>query len=186
MNPWRNLLPTSVEVGGQEYEIRSDYRAILDICVALNDPELSDKERAYIALDIFYPDFENIPEEHLQESINKCMDFINGDGPKNPGKSPRVVSWDQDFPLIVAPINRVMGCEIRASEYLHWFTFLAAYQEIGDCTFAQVVRIRDQKARGKNLDKQDREWYRRNRHLVDFETKYTSSEKDLLKEWGGV
>ena len=41
-SPWNQYLPTSVNVSGKEYNIRSDYRAILDICTALNDPELSD------------------------------------------------------------------------------------------------------------------------------------------------
>lgn len=186
MNQWKNLLPTSVEVGSAKYEIRSDYRAALDICAVLNDPELDDRERAYTILDIFYPAFKTIPEEHFQEAIERCLKFINGDGPQNPGKPPKLVDWEQDFTLIVAPINRVTGQEIRAIDYLHWWTFLAAYQEIGDCTFAQVVRIRDHLARGKKLDKQDQEWYKRNRHLVDFERKYTSADEALLKEWGGA
>lgn len=186
MNPWSELLPTSVEIDGAEYEIRSDYRAALDICAALDNPELDEKERAYVVLDIFYPAFENMPEAHYQEAVNRCMDFINGPGPKNLGKSPKVVDWTQDFPLIVGPVNRILGQEVRAAEYIHWHTFLAAYGEIGDCTFAQVVRIRDRKSRGKKLDKQDQEWYNRNRHLVDFERKYTSADEALLKEWGGT
>lgn len=186
MTPWSGLLPTSVEVDGSTYEIRSDFRAALDICVALNDPDLTEQERAYTVLDIFYPAFQDMPEEHYQEAKNQCLDFIGGGGPKNPGKTPKVIDWEQDFPLIVAPINRVTGKEIRSTEYLHWWTFLAAYQEIGDCTFAQVVRIRDHLARGKKLDKQDQEWYRRNRHLVDFKRKYTSADEELLKMWGGA
>ena len=31
-------LPTSLEVSGEIYEIRSDYRYALDILIALNDP----------------------------------------------------------------------------------------------------------------------------------------------------
>lgn len=186
MNPLDSLLPTSVEIGGAEYEIRSDYRAALDICAALNDSELDDQERAYVALDIFYPAFEDMPLEHYQEAVARCLDFISGPGPKNPGKSPKVVDWAQDFPLIVGPVNRIFGQEVRAAEYIHWHTFLAAYGEIGDCTFAQVVRIRDHLARGKKLDKQDREWYNRNRYLVDFQRKYTSTDEALLKEWGGA
>ena len=42
-------LPKTVIVGGREYSIRSDYRAILDICEALTDPELSSEERAELA-----------------------------------------------------------------------------------------------------------------------------------------
>ena len=125
-------------------------------------------------------------EKDMEEAIDRCMWFINGgDGPQKTGKSPRLVDWEQDFTLIVGPVNRVLGREIRADVPLHWFTFLAAYGEVGDCTFAQVVRIRDHLARGKKLDKSDREWYNHNRHLVDFQRKYTSEDDELVKEWGG-
>ena len=49
--------------------------------------------------------------------------------------------------------NRVLGQEVRAAKYMHWWTFLAAYQEIGECTFAQIVRIRDRLARGPGSDR---------------------------------
>ena len=54
--PWQGLLPTSLEVGGAVYAIRSDYRAALDICTALSDPELAGRERAAVLLEILYPD----------------------------------------------------------------------------------------------------------------------------------
>lgn len=184
--PWRELLPTSVEIGGAEYEIRSDYRAILDVCAAISDPELDGQERVVALLNIFYPNLFEMPQDYYQEAVQKCLRFINGGTEEHKGRSPRLVDWEQDFPYIVAPINRVTGQEIRAVEYMHWWTFLAAYQEIGDCTFAQVVRIRDRLARGKSLDKTDREWYRRNRELVDFKSTYTGAEQELLKEWGGA
>ena len=88
------------------------------------------------------------------------------------------------YPLIIAPINRVAGTEVRALNDYHWWSWLANYGEIGDCTFAQTVRIRDRLARGKQLDKSDREWYQKNRHLVDFKRKYTSADGELMKEWG--
>lgn len=182
---WNELLPTSLEVCGTEYEIRSDYRAVLDICAALTDPELTGEDRTVAALDILYPNFENMPPQHYQEAIEKCMWFINcGSEEKADKKTPRLVDWEQDFPYIVAPINRVTGKEIRSVEYMHWWTFMAAYMEIGDCTFAQIVRIRSLKAKGKKLDKQDQEWYRQNRHLVDFKTTRTEADQDALKQWG--
>jgi hypothetical protein len=180
-------LPTSVTVGGADYEIRSDYRAILDICTALSDLELTEAERAYVALDIFYPSFEEMPQDDYQEAVERCFWFINCGNDEPKGKQPKLVDWEQDFQYIVAPINRVMGAEIRGLDYLHWWTFISAYYEIGgDCTLAQIVRIRDQKARGKTLDKQDREWYRRNRNLVDFKTTYTEADTELMKEWAGA
>ena len=183
--PWRELLPTRVEVGSVEYEIRSDYRAILDICAALSDPELDGRERAAVALTIFYPDMDAIPQEHYEDALEKCMRFINGGTEEASGRAPRLVDWEQDFQYIVAPINRVTGQEVRSMEYMHWWTFLAAFYEIGDCTFAQIVRVRERLARGKPLDKTDREWYQHNRHLVDFKRKYTSAEDEQIKRWGG-
>lgn len=180
-------LPKAFAIGGVEYAIRYDFRPILDICAALEDPDLSNQEKAFVACAIFYPDFEKIPPEHLREAVEKCYWFING-GAENPGaKGPRLVSWEKDVRHIIAPINRVVGTEIRdlPENGLHWWTFLAAYMEIGDCLFAQIVRIRNLIAKGKKLDKQDREWYRQNAHLVNIPVRLSQEEKDFLAARAG-
>lgn len=179
-------LPETVEIGGAEYPIRWDYRPILDICAALQDTELDNQERAIAALTIFYPDFEDIPVEHVQEALDKLFWFINcGEEDEPKQGNPKLVDWEQDFRLIAAPVSRVLGRSVRSKESLHWWDWMDAYAEIGDCTFAQVVSIRDKRARGKKLDKQDQEWYRRNRHLVDFKTKYSSNDISMLESLTG-
>lgn len=183
-SPWREPLPTSVEVGGVVYEIRSDYRAALDICAALQDPELSGEDKAVVALDIFYPAFDQMPPAHYREAVERCYWFLNcGREDGDDRKAPKLVDWEQDFPYIVAPLNRLLGKEIRLEPSLHWWTLMSAFMEIGDCTFAQIVRIRNLKARGKKLDKSDQEWYRQNRDLVDIRRRYTEAEDDLVKQW---
>ena len=179
-------LPTTIDISGREYQIRYDYKAILDICIALNDPELSNDEKAIVALSIFYKNIEEIPQDKYEEALKKCFAFIDCNDDKKHAKAPKLVDWEKDFKYIVAPVNRIMGAEIRAIENLHWWSFLSAYLEIGDCTFSQIVRIRDLLHRGKRLDKFDREWYARNREIVDIETVYTNSEKEILNSWGGV
>ena len=49
-------IPTSIQIGEQSYPIRNngDYRMVLDCFVALNDIELSQQERLYASLIIFY------------------------------------------------------------------------------------------------------------------------------------
>ena len=177
-------LPTSAEIGGAVYPIRSDYRAVLDIIGVLSDPSLSDQDRAAIALTIFYEGFEDMPLKDFGEAIEYLFWFMNGgaDNKKNE-KKPRLMDWGQDFQLIVSPVNRVMGCEIRALEYLHWWTFLAAYQEIGDCLFAQVVSIRKKRMTGKKLDKTDSAFYREHRDLVDLKAHETDAEKAIIEAW---
>ena len=177
-------LPTNLEIGGIVREIRWDYRAALDICVALSDPEFSNEDKALVLLQILYPDWETFAQEDLQEAVNRGLWFLNGGSDEeSTRKAPKLMDWEQDFQMIVSPINRVIGREIREPAPLHWWTFLSAYYEIGDCLFAQVVRIREKKARGKQLDKAEREWYRQNRELVDLKTAYTRDEQDLLAQF---
>lgn len=176
-------LPKSVDICGSEYEIRSDFRAALDICAALSDSSLGEQERGATVLDIFYPEYVNMPEEHYQDAVKKLFWFLRGGQEERDTKQPQLVSWEQDFDLIVAPVNRVVGTDVRGLDYFHWWSWLAAYMELGDCLFAQVVAIRSKKARGKPLDKQDREFYRRNRDLIDIKKPLTEAEQDILKEW---
>lgn len=181
-------LPKSLNVGGIEYEIRSDFRAVLDVIEIINDTDLEEQERFYLALLFFYPDFYEIPPEDYEEALKKCYWFIDGgETERHDRKKPqRLMDWEHDFPYIVAPVNRVIGHEIRADVYLHWWTFLSAYMEIGDCTFAQIVHIRSEKSRSKKLSKYDEEWYRKNRELVDLPVKYSDKDLDLFRKLGGV
>lgn len=178
-------LPTKMEIGGAVYDIRTDFRVALDIHAALNDMDLEPDVRAYEILHIFYPEADAIPEEYQQEAVDKCLEFLQGGRmqPASGQKEPRLVDWEQDYPLIVGPVNRVMGQEVRALEYLHWWTFLNAYYEIGDCFFAQIVSLRDKLSKGKQLDKTDREFYRKNRTLVDIKQAVSHEEQETLNAW---
>ena len=185
-------LPTSVEIDGLEFAIRTDFRVILDIFAALDDSELNDQERAFAVLQMFYPDFDELV--NYDAAIKELFKFINGGTEDvDQRRRPKLVDWQQDSQYIIAPINHVIGTEIRAIPYdmetntggLHWWTFLAAYTEIGDCLFAQIVRIRDQKARGKKLDKSDQEFYKKNREIVDIKRRYTPEEDEFIKKWTG-
>lgn len=175
-------LPKSVEINGVKYEIRSDYRVILDIIMALEDPELDNQDKAIVALEIFYPGFDDMPVDNYKEAIEKCYWFIDGGEDPDKTKRPKLMDWEQDFRYIVAPVSRVAGQDIRAMEYLHWWSFLSMYMEIGECTFAQIVAIRDKKVRGKTLDKFERDYYRRNQKMIDLKSKYTSTEDKIMSE----
>lgn len=182
-------LPERLTVGETVYEIRSDFRDVLDILEICNDTEINEQERYYLTLLFFYIDFQNMPERDYREALEKCFWFINGgeNERKDAKKAPQLMDWEQDYPYIIAPINRVVGHEIRALPHLHWWTFLSAYMEIGECTFAQIVHIRDMKRQGKKLSSFDQEWYRKNRDLVDLGTRYSAKDDELFQKLvGGV
>jgi len=177
-------LPMSASIGGRTYSIRSDYRAVLDIIEVFNDASISNEDRTLIVLTIFYEDFETMPFSDFNEALEYLRWFINGGKEvKDEGKKPILMNWKQDFQLIVSPINKALGYEVRAAEFVHWWTFLAAYMEIGDCMFAQVVSIRKKRKSGKKLDKQDKQFYRDNFDLVELKVEETEEEKAIFEEW---
>lgn len=177
-------LPTSVTVGGKEREIRSDFRAALDIIAALNDIDLTDAERALCVLKIFYVD--DIELEYAQEAIDQAMLFLGQGENANGQPAQKLMDWEQDFQYIVAPINKAAGKDVRAVPYMHWWTFLGYYSEIGECMFSQIVGIRSKIKNGKKMDKADREFYRKNRSAIDFRNVYSAEDNAVLKSWGGV
>lgn len=176
-------LPKSAVINGTEYDIRSDYRAILDICIALSDPQLSDQERAYVALNIFYPDWEDIPPDDLEEALKYVMWFIDcGEEHDTKTKQPRLVDWEQDFTKIITPVNKVAGHDVRGDDYMHWWTFIGLYSEIdSECMFSQIVQIRAKKAKGKKLEKHEQEFYNQHRDMIDLKQKYTSAEEEWIR-----
>ena len=176
-------LPVSMELGGREYRIDADFRTALEIIAILNDPGLTPREQISLALLFFYPEFGQIPQSDYQQAVEECFRFLSGGERPRPG--PVLMSWEQDFPYIIAPVNRVVGKEIRSEPFFHWWSFLGAYREIGDCLFSQIVRIRSLRAAGKRLDPAQEEWYRANRDLVDLKTPITPGEEALLRLWGG-
>ena len=100
-------------------------------------------------------------------------------------KSPKLVDWEHDFKHIVAPINRVVGEEVRSISYMHWWTFLGLFMEIKDTSYSTVLNLRGKKARGKKLEKEEREFWQHNRKICELKPRYTQeeiAEKERLKQ----
>ncbi len=179
-------LPISVKINGKQHPIRNkcDYRVVLDVICALNDNELTDEEKIKCALFIFY---DNIAEiDDYDTAIKEMFRIINGneEQEENQEQKSQLMDWEHDFPVLVAPINRVLGFEIRSIDYLHWMSLLSAYMEIGECTFSTIVSIRSKRAKGKKLDKWEEEYLREHRKMVELPRKLTAEEEDFLNsDW---
>ena len=175
-------LPKSVEVGENTYHIRNDFRTILEIFVMLDDPDLTDADKTEALLRMFF--IERPPA--TEPALLAFTDFVD---PRQAAKTPathgtRLIDWQQDFDLMVAPINHILGFECRSADYLHWHTFLAAYLEIPpESVFARVLRIREKLRTGKKLEKYERTWYSKNRDLVHLKPKFSKAEEAILSEW---
>lgn len=180
-------LPTSLNISGVDFSIRTDFRKIIGILIALGNPDFSDEAKAIIAVQIMYEKWWEIPEENLSEALQKAYEFIDcgqsDDNPNHP--KPRLMDWEQDGDMIVPAVNKVAGKEIRAVSYMHWWTFFGYFMESGECLFNTVVGIRSKKAKGERLDKWEKKFYQENKNIIDIKTRLSEEEqayKDALNE----
>lgn len=161
-------LPTSIITeNGEEYNIRNngDYRMVLDCLGVLDDEQLKPLERIYASLIIFYDDFNDIDnvQEHqdvVEELLEKMFAFfnLNEEVDKSQKEKPKLVDWKEDSALIISAINSVAGKEVRAEEYVHWWTFIGYYMAIGECSLTTVVSIRNKIYKNKKLEKHEKEF----------------------------
>ena len=180
-------LPISVEIDGKEYAIRNkcDYRVVLDVISALNDEELEMEYRIECALFIFYEDLTGLKD--IQTAIMEMMKIINlgEETTEEEQHKPQLMDWEHDFSQIVPPISRVLGYSVRdANHYTHWYDFIGAYMEIGECTFSNIVSIRNKRIKGKKLENWEQEFYKENKKMVDLPQNLTEEEKEWLdSDW---
>ena len=161
-------LPKRLDVNGKAHPIRSDYRDVLRVIQAFRDDGLAEAEKILVCLANVFRDFDSIPETDYAAAYEAAVRFIDF-GTHEDKPSPRVMDWEKDEHIIFPAVNKVAGCEVRALDYLHWWTFMGYFQGIDrEDTFGYVLALRQKKAKGKKLEKWEQEFYNANRNLVDL------------------
>ena len=163
-------IPISVVIDNIEYGIRNngDYRVILDCFSALQDVDLTEQERVFASLIIFYQDLNSVEDvlvqDNLADRVTEMYKFFNcGDTDTIGTKVPyKLIDWEQDSQLISSAINAVANTEIRSSPYIHWWTFMGYFSAIGKSLLSNVITIREKLLKGKKLEKYEREFRRDN------------------------
>lgn len=177
-------LPKSLIVNGTDYDIRSDFRNILTIFEALEDPNLTEQDKAFVLLKRIYVDFDSIPNRDYTAAYQAAVDFIEGASTKGKKSPYKLFNWVKDEQLIFPAVNKVAGCEVRLTEYMHWWTFLGYFSCVDrEDLWAFVLSIRQKRAKGKKLEKHEREFLNANRELCSIESNVSAKKaEDTLQD----
>lgn len=170
-------LPGSLEIGGEFYAINADFRTALTIFEAFDDPELDEREKALAALMCLFEDWNEIPPEMHEEAVKQAFWFLNGGDMPKTEHNAKTYDWKQDERMIFSAVNKTAGCEVRALDFLHWWTFLGYFAETGEGLFSTVVHIRWKKTRGKPLDKAEQAFCREHPDLIELKHRLTAEEQ---------
>ena len=172
-------LPESLTVSGKELPINADFRNILVIFEALTDDKLTPEEKAYVCIKRLYK--VPIPRTIVEEAIKQAYWFLDGgDMPKSAPMEVKMLDWEHDESIIMPAVSKTIGVvDIRSLPYLHWWSFLGAFGEIGDGLFSQVLYMRNKLAKGEKLTKPEQEFCRKNNELVVLRT---AEEQEAIAE----
>ena len=101
-------LPVTLKVGKKEWKIRTDYRDILVIMQAFNDPELTVEEAHVVMCKILYEGWTDMPKELYEEAAKKALWFLDcGQEDEEDIMPVKVMDWEQDEPILFPAINQV-------------------------------------------------------------------------------
>lgn len=184
-------LPEALTVGGKYYPIRTDYRNVLQIFEAFQDPELTQEEKWIVAIYLMFKDFSCADDViqaaqdvfNMEEAIKQISWFISAGQPEKQVLEKPTYNWKQDEQIIFSAVNKVAGQETRELEYLHWWTFLGYFNEVGEGTFSFIVGIRHKLNKGKKLEKHEKEFLSQNKELVKLEKPKTREEQEQEDEY---
>lgn len=179
-------LPEALPVSGREYPIRTDYRNVLQVFEAFQDSELHPEEKWIVAIYLLFEDF-SCADDVLQavqsgfnfdEAIKQILWFISAGQPEKKIVEMPVYNWGQDEQMIFSAVNKVAGKETRELDYMHWWTFLGYFNEVGEGTFSFIVGIRHKLNHGKKLEKHEKEFLSYNKELVLMKKPKTKEEQE--------
>ena len=174
----KKVLPDSIEVGGKDYKIKTDFRLWLSFDRLLKkEPRLSDFDYLY-EFDGLTP----ICPEDRQAGLDALLKFYNPPSPlpRSDGqKGEPVFDFFQDADLIFAAFLERYGIRLTQAD-LHWHEFLALFRGLKDTKLNDVMGWRSFEPDGsKGMEK----WNERMNELKRawaLETEITEADKKAL------
>lgn len=180
-------LPSSLSLQGQEYAINADWRPCVNIMRMFERTDLSDTEKVLCMVGILYED--EIPDRLMTEAAEQAVWFLNlgeaADGKKSALSFGRLFSWEQDLKFIISAVDKSAGFSIRSKEFYHFWEFMSAFFETGECVFNTIVHQRKLKKTGKQ-SKADKEWWAENRDIAELKVELTSDEREILNAFNAL
>lgn len=193
MNILIDILPTSVEIDNEQYEINSNFRNCIMFETLMQDDEVNEYDKILTALELFYP----VIPTNLQEAVDKIMWFYAGDTIKSNSvgkgvtKSEQQYNYEYDADYIFAAFLDQYGIDLNEIEYMHWWKFKALFKNLKeDNLIVKIMQYRSIDLR-KIKDKEEQKRYKELKELYKIPVSKTEIEKkneidECLKNGGDI
>lgn len=179
MNILVEQLPTTVQIDGEDVALDTDFRSALRAILAYEDEDLTRGEKIGLLIENLYPE----PPSNLEAAARQGIWYLNGgEMPRDEAPGPRLYSMAHDARYIYAAFRQTHGIDLQAIDYLHWWSFLALFMDLGSNTaFCGLVGFRKRLKAGK-LSKDERRSYLEMKEVVDLPERDTRTPDEKARE----
>ena len=183
MNILIDLLPESVNIDGNDYEVNSDFRTSILFELLMQDNSIGEENKIYMALELYYP----IIPSNINEAINqtlwfyKCGKDITKSKGNGKGKSvTQIYSFEHDDDYIYAAFMDQYSIDLQDIDYLHWWKFKAMFKGLKeDNEIVKIIGYRSMEL-SKIKDKEQKAYYKKMQEL--YKIPISKDEENKLKE----
>lgn len=164
---------------GKSYQLDTDFRIGIQICLIQEDAELTNREKSVVICSLLFPG--EMPADPQQ--LEKCISFfIHGWSHDKPGKKEekRLMDFDVDQWRIYSAFYSQYRIDLNTAD-LHWWQFMGLLSTLGDCAYTRVIDIRQRKFKPK-MDKEERKALREAKEVYGLETVLTPEEQAFSGE----
>lgn len=169
MNILIDVLPESVMVDGEEYEIRTDFRTSMLFELLMQDNDVKPQEKTRKALKLYYP----VIPANINEAVEAILWFYRCGKEDNPqrqkmnakkGKT-RVYSFEYDDDYIYAAFMTQYGIDLQDIGYMHWWKFRAMFHSLTNQNeFVKIMEYRSIEIKS-DMSKEQQSFYRKMKRL---------------------
>lgn len=185
MNLLIDLVPNTVEIDNEEYEINSDFRISILFELLMQDSSVEDEDKYNMALNLYYPQIP--PKDKRNEAVEQMLwfyrcgkDVIKSKG-NGKGKSvTQIYSFEHDDDYIYAAFMDQYNIDLQDIEYLHWWKFKAMFKALKEDN--EIVKIMGYRSMdiSKIKDKEQKANYKKLKQL--YEIPISKDEREKLQE----
>ena len=185
MNLLIDLVPNTVEIDNEEYEINSDFRTSILFELLMQDSSVEDEDKYNMALNLYYPKIP--PKDKRNEAVEQMLwfyrcgkDVIKSKG-NGKGKSvTQIYSFEHDDDYIYAAFMDQYNIDLQDIGYLHWWKFKAMFKALkGDNEIVKIMGYRSMDL-SKIKDREQKSYYKKMQEL--YQIPISKDEREKLDE----
>ncbi|WP_040194757.1 bacteriophage Gp15 family protein [Clostridium culturomicium] len=133
MNLLIDIIPKTINIEGEDYEINSDFRTSILFELLMQDNTIAEEEKIFMALELYYP----IIPKNIKEAIEQMLwfyrcgkDVTSTKGNSKNSRTTQIYSFEYDDDYIYSAFMDQYGIDLQDIKYLHWWKFKAMFKSL--------------------------------------------------------